>query len=45
MIKIMENMRFDVSECIDEPPSITPPGLSKRLDSPRPFPDDCPHTS
>ncbi len=42
---IMENMRFYVSGCIDEPPSITPPGVSKRFNSPRPFPADCPHTS
>ena len=45
MIKIMENMGFNVSECKGEPPSITPPGVSKRFNSPRPFPDDCPHTS
>ena len=45
LLIIMENMRFYVSECIDEPPSITPPVCSKRLEYPRPFPDDCPHTS
>lgn len=45
MLMIMKNMGFYVSECIDEPPSITPPGVSKRLEYPRPFPDDFPHTS
>lgn len=45
MKDIMENRRFYVSECIDEPPSIIPPGVSKRFNSPRPFPDDFPHTS
>lgn len=45
MIKIMENMGFGVSECEGEPPSITPPVCSKRLEYPRPFPDDFPHTS
>lgn len=38
-------MGFYVSECIDEPPSITPPVCSKRLDIPRHLPDDSPHTS
>ena len=42
---IMENMGFYVSECEGEPPSITPPVCSKRLDSPRPFPTVFPHTS
>ena len=45
LLMIMENMRFYVSECIDEPPSITPPDASKRFEYPRPFPDDFPHTS
>lgn len=42
---IMENIRFYVSEYIDEPPSITPPVCSKRLEYPRPFPAGFPHTS
>ena len=42
---IIENRRIYVSECNGEPPSITPPAPSKRLDSPRPFPAGFPHTS
>ena len=45
IIMMIDNIGFYVSECIDEPPSITPPATSKRLEYPRPFPVGFPHTS
>lgn len=41
----MENMRFDVSECIEEGTTITPPATSNRLEYPRLVNSIIPHTS
>lgn len=41
----MDNRGNYVNECNGEPPTITPPAPSKRLEYPRPFPAGFPHTS
>lgn len=45
MIMIMENMRFYVSECVEEGTTITPPATLNRLEYPRLVNSVIPHTS